>query len=204
MFLILGSAKSGTTLLRRLFYAFPEIENIHQYISLEQVKAGPFVAKLKKRYVMSRIGRLDRVSRAEIDMLKNKQIKKVCIVRDGREVIASGFTSVPAWVYSIQEYQKYKDYVDVLVYYDDLVAWPDKVQQELVDIFGLSKRFSFSEYPCFVPVNIVEQEGFSGMGESYVLRPIKKTRKVIKNNKIPINYQKRFNSLCSAIKRRQL
>ncbi len=159
---ITGCAKSGTTLLLRLFLAFDQTAIIVGPIPTMVVdkiifQKGPIVFKRLGASIFS-----DNITLPELDRqaskLKESDVKVINIVRDGRDVVISdkNFTKPDRWMASIKHRSLFADLIDLEVRYEDLVTDPDKVQKQIMDKFGLKKRFNFSDYPDFIPDDVYD------------------------------------------------
>lgn len=153
---ITGCARSGTTLLRRLFYAFEGVEIINREISLEgliayEKDADVLVGKRNKWSLLSYDLERGAEDRA-LDLVAEYNVQIVNILRDGRDVIETQTDATPErWVASMDAYCRLRDYVALTVFYEQLVTQPDAVQALIADRFVLNPTARFSEYPSFVP-----------------------------------------------------
>lgn len=206
MILVLGSARSGSTLLKRLFHSFYGINIIEKEIALNEVSnESNIVAKIKKEYVMSRCATYKNYKNIPIKEKKFLQNNKIiCIIRNGKNATEKKLLLPEAWVQSIEEYRKYKQYVDLLIYYDDLIKNPDKEQERIMETFNLKPKCKFSEYPSFVPKNVMELEDFRE--ERYKLRPIEEEQCIPERWKkiVPNICRKRFLKFCKMVDNREL
>jgi len=167
---ITGCARSGTTLLRRLFYSFRDVEVIDHEISISEFARydcrKTLVGKRNKRSFLS-YGVGPKVENESLSLIAWHNIHIINLLRDGRDVIESKAHATPErWLASIDSYYRLKRYVDLAICYESLVSNPDKVQGVIVEVFGLEPLARFSEYPSFVP-----EQGFVE-GPRYVPRPI--------------------------------
>lgn len=150
---ITGCAKSGTTLLRRLFFAYEGANVIPGEVSLYDFLAksndGDFLVG-KRSYGDIFSGSLvdGNLLKAVSLLLNNPQIKVVNIFRDGRDVVESGIKP-NRWIQSIRQMLNYQGLLAVNVRYEDLVKDPDSVQKIIADRIRLDAESPFSEYPKF-------------------------------------------------------
>jgi len=171
---ITGCAKSGTTLLRRLFYAFGGVDVIPDEISLgeflgKQTEKGILVGKRQYGDIFSATLADATLLRAVSLLLNNPQIKIINIYRDGRDVVESGIK--PArWIASIKQMLSYGSLISANVRYEDLVKSPDDVQPIIARALILESKFGFSEYPKFF-----KSDHVSGQ-KKYSPRPISTDR----------------------------
>lgn len=174
---ISGCARSGTTLLLRLFYAFESTVVIPSEINVEQfVNMGKFVSG-NSNLIGKRT--FDTIFSNKIDIgqevnqlksLKANDVKIIVIIRDGRDVIESGYTEPERWMSSLDQVRRYESDIDLIIKYEDLVKDPDKIQNVISEKFGLKIKDQFKSYPDFVP-----KEGFEhakSSGKAYDPRPI--------------------------------
>ena len=159
---ITGCAKSGTTLLLRLFLAFDQTAIIVGPIPTMVVdkilfQKGPIVFKRLGASIFSNNITLPELDR-QAKKLKESDVRVINIVRDGRDVVTSdkNFTKPDRWIASIKHRSLYPDLIDLEVKYEDLVSDPDKVQKQIMDKFGLKKNFNFSDYPDFIPDDVYD------------------------------------------------
>jgi len=154
---IVGCARSGTTLLRRLFHAFDGVEVIPHEVSLDLFVDMPPPADGKiligKRTIRTLFSnclpplegqRQLELIRARDDMLT------LCIYRDGRDVVESEYAPPVRWIESIHQMITLGDAVRTLKY-EDLVEHPDELQAGIAKACGLEPLHRWSEYPAFFP-----------------------------------------------------
>jgi hypothetical protein len=181
---ITGYARSGTTLLRRLFYSFKDvtIENQETYISeVEDTKdtEGIIVYKANRQSPLSNLAILPvQEEEDKLKALKEKgDVRIINIVRNGKYVHGAGtFASPEGWANCIRHFLSLRKYVDLNIYYDDLVTEPDKIQEQISCVSGLVPDYLFSEYPVFIPKDTENHERHPGTNE-YQLRPIENKKK---------------------------
>lgn len=156
---ITGCAKSGTTLLRRMFYSFRRCSIVDEEIDIDaflQVASrddfkddDAVVGKRTVSTVFSNI-MFPKYREHQLKTIKDNDIKVVNIIRDGRDAILNGWISCDRWIASLQDAETYKDYITATVYFEDLIRQPDKVQGDLVLKLGLEPHAAFSDYPKFM------------------------------------------------------
>lgn len=157
---ITGCAKSGTTLLLKLFYAF----DITVYDETDEVSLFKFsriptpgngiVAKRSAHSILSYNFKKTRDnSPYQADLIRKNKIMILNIVRDGRDVVLSDnfYVSPERWLGSIKQRKKYKDIIKGEVRYEDIINDPQKVQIYLELTFGLKRKHNFIDFPKFVP-----------------------------------------------------
>jgi len=152
---IVGCARSGTTLLRRLFHAFdaqvvPYEVSLDDFIAMPAPAGEVLVGKRTIRTLFSNClpplegQRQLELIRARDDMLT------LCIYRDGRDVVESEYAPPVRWIESIHQMITLGDAVRTIKY-EDLVEHPDEIQEGVGTLCGLTARHSWSEYPSFFP-----------------------------------------------------
>lgn len=168
---VTGCAKSGTTLLRRLFHAFSGVRVVPHEIGLSDFLAlsdaeGPLVGKRLYNTVFS-WPLTPAEAKAQIDAAERAGVRLVNIYRDGRDVVESG---IPAtrWCASIAQMLTHVARLRYNVRYEELVTDPDGVQQAIAAALGLTPEQPFSNYPQFFPGDGAEQ--------IYIPRPISTDR----------------------------
>ena len=127
---ITGCAKSGTTLLLRMCYAFKDTEVIYREgFDGHEMDFDKFVAHQSEQ-------------------------KFVIGIRDGRDVVLSdgNYVKPGRWIESIDQRDKvlFGNLIDLEVKYEDLVTDPEKVQRQMEEVFGLESEHSFKDYPEYV------------------------------------------------------
>lgn len=156
---ITGCARSGTTLMQRLFTAFDGVHVVsgeHDIQAFRQAATDADVLVIKRAYNEALSNTSDTVySGNELKMLAEKkpEIKILNMVRDGRDVIVGGYVSPKRWVHSIEHMiaPAWFKFVDKVVRYEDLVTKMDSIQAEIADYYKLKILHKWSEYPDFVP-----------------------------------------------------
>ncbi len=156
---ITGCARSGTTLMNRLFYAFRDISVIDHEISIDEFcnydcDTKILVGKRTPSTILS-----VPLSRDELDrhlaIIKKNDLLIVNVIRDGRDVVHRNPTgpqaNVNRWIGCMLQAQLFMGIIRVQVRYEDLVVTPDSVQEKLAAALYLTPDSKFSEYPFFVP-----------------------------------------------------
>jgi hypothetical protein len=171
-YFITGCAKSGTTLVRRLFNAF-DLDNIYNYDEMELskfVKTDHKVAKRTANTLFSNILTQNEIKK-QLNIIATHNIEVINVVRDKESVLKSsnGYVSEERYDASIIQSKLYEDFISYTINYDDLIQDPNKIQNELMNVFGLTKLHRWSDYPDFVNVELERHSG--GI---YNLRPIGK------------------------------
>jgi len=167
---ITGCAHTGTTLLKRLFWAFEDIEVIppeissRDYVNYRSL-AGTLVGKRTRSTVCA--GALSgEIERQQLEHHLAHDTRFIVTLRSGSDTIESGWTKPHRWIACIEAYVRYAHLISLVVFYQDLVERPDTVQQVVAARFGLKPCCKWSSYPDFVP------EHNDGQSERYSLKSI--------------------------------
>jgi len=164
---IVGCAKSGTTLVRRLFNAFDlKVYNWDEMPYDRFLKSGYDVAKRRKRTVFS----YD-LSKAEIEKQLEalKGCKIVNVVRFAEDVCKNNRVTFKRWDSCIEQSIMYSEHIDCTIGYEFLIDNPDKVQGHVADKLELDMIRKWSEYPDFIDIS--SERASTHLG-NYKLRPI--------------------------------
>jgi hypothetical protein len=169
---ITGSARSGTTLLGRLFYAFEDVTVIDAEIELEYfvqasgIETEHYSGKRSVATIFSN-DLNDGALRQQEMMIKSNDIKIVNIMRDGRDVVhkpEKGTQCTPQrWIACMDQVDKYGYLIDCNIYYEDLVKNPGDEMGRVILELGLVPHTSWSEYPDFVPGKAFETQSTQGL-----------------------------------------
>lgn len=165
VFLITGCAHCGNTVLSRLFYAFDNM-----YVYWDEASPGKQEKIWHKRKdntehtAIKRMGhtlfsggaRKPEWKENAVRVVKETDMEVIVSIRDGRDAIYSTACKKQGklcgrWCVAMQELEEYREYVGHIVRYEDVVTNPDLEQQKLMDKYGLTAKYKFSEYPVFVP-----------------------------------------------------
>lgn len=182
---ITGCAKSGTTLLNRMFQAFsnvyviPDEVPLYDFAMLLPEQVGEFDFVVGKRS-WETVFSCSRLSSKQIDnqkeLIKNNNIRVINIVRDGRDVVVSymndwGINGCFEWMECVQSRDKT---IECSIKYEDLILNPDEIQANIIGIFGLSPRAKFSDYPVFIKENYDLDD--PRIKDNYKPRPLDKSK----------------------------
>lgn len=147
---ITGCAKSGTTLVRRLFQSFEDINVCPKEISIYDFIDSEYdVGKRTFKTIFSnKLSNYEK--RRQLPLVKQMYI--VNVVRDMSSVLRSsnGYVKPERYKKSIIDAYKYKKHIQYTVDYDILLMFPDKIQIEIAKEFNLKIEYKFSEFPVFV------------------------------------------------------
>lgn len=167
---ITGVAKSGTTLLKRMFFAFKDVAVVNQEISIYDFHKMDIPENknlVGKRSTQTLFGcaSLPQAEREQqINLLKDCIV--INIVRHPHSVLRSYWRDFNVdggfdWVYSMRETRKYNGLIHLNIKYEDLIKNPDAIQQKISNLTGLEIKHKFSEYPSFYPdINVDMQENY--------------------------------------------
>ena len=153
---IVGCAGSGTTLLRRLFFAIegttvvPEQISALKFIDMDH-PGGILVGKRGARCPMA--GRIDDdEARRQLTALCELDTAVIHIVRNGLDTVSGHQQPRPQkWAAAISQSRRLSQFVALEVRYEHLVRDPDDVQREVCGALCLTPTAPWSEYPAFVP-----------------------------------------------------
>jgi Fe2+ transport system protein B len=166
---ITGCAKTGTTLVRRLFNAF----NLKVYnkgeISLHHfIEVDYNVGKRTVSEIFSNVISYKSIQKS-LKTIKENDISIINVVRRKEDVLKSSNHYVKEVRYdaSMEQAETYKDYITYTVIYEDLIENPNKIQDEIANKLNLEILHKWSDYPSFINVN---EEKFKN--NNYTLRPI--------------------------------
>jgi len=173
---ITGCAKSGTTLLLRLFNYFKGvhvlIDKNSNEVTLEGLISSRYdvvVGKRKWNYILSEdLSESKLLAHKKIIMDNN--IKIVNVIRDGRDVVLSdNFWVAPSrWISCIEQRSRFRDIINLEIKYEDIIYSPDKVQDRIATMFNLEAQHRFSKYPNNLDAGTFIKKG----GTLYKARPI--------------------------------
>ena len=163
---ITGCARSGTTLINRLFYAFdgvsvvdPEI-CIDEFCELRADECKVIVAKRTPLTILS-VPLPEEELLRQVKLVRLHSLSLVNVIRDGRDVVhrnpSGPLADLNRWIGCMIHAQRFRSLLEAQVRYEELVTSPDAVQTALAEALGLSPRAAFSEYPGFVPAHVFDE-----------------------------------------------
>ena len=168
---ITGCAKSGTTLVRRLFNAF---ENLKVY-NYDEITPTNFVNTdydVGKRYGAVFSGWMPpNQIESQLKMFNKNNIKIIDVVRNKEDVLKSdkGYVSSNRYEACMAQREQYGSSITYTIVYEDLISNPDKVQLEISKLLELNIKYKWSDYPSFIDIS---QENPAIREGLYELRPI--------------------------------
>lgn len=150
-----GCARSGTTLLQRCFFSFANIEVIPKEIKLTNFigyksSCANLVGKRRMKSVFCNELSTKEIA-DQLSLIKTNNIIIIDIVRDGRDVVIDGKVSLSRWTTIMRQRNRFYNFIDMTIRYEELCSTPDKVQKSIAGKFNLKINNLFSEYPKFVP-----------------------------------------------------
>lgn len=177
-FFIVGCAKTGTTLVNRLFYAFDSVkvflDQEHHLVNLVKMSDDQnthIVCKRKMNHIFSNVLDRSQINR-NLKLIRDNDIKIIYIRRNRTDTLSSNNKYVPPKRYDACEKQakEYSDDIDFIIQYEDLLEDCDGIQTKIAQKFGLHIKHLWSEYPKFIPEKAIKQLRLKGARYSY--RPI--------------------------------
>jgi hypothetical protein len=169
---ITGCAKTGTTLVRRLFNAFElKVYNEDEMKLMDFIKSDYDVAKRTSLMPFSDIIPVGE-SYKMLKLAKVNGVVCVNVVRNRKDVLASSnnYVSPERYDYSMSMSRnpRFQQFLAYTIDYDRLMEEADEIQRELAIELGLTIKHKWSDYPHFVPSEGLDQQAV----EEYPLRPI--------------------------------
>jgi len=167
---ITGCAKTGTTLIRRLFNAFDlKVYNKDEIDIYNFVKSSYNVGKRTSLTLFSNDINEKEILK-QLNIIKNLNI--INITRNKEDVLKSdnNYVSEKRYDVCMKHAEKYKEYIDFTISYDELIIDPNKIQEKIINKFNIKKLYNFNEYPSFIDIN---QENKHTHKSIYRLRKIK-------------------------------
>ncbi len=160
---ITGCAKSGTTLLLRMCFAFKDTEvlykrgaeghefDFNEFVDYETTHKFT-IGKRHPPALLSTIYELDHQHQGGAVIANDIAI--INVVRDGRDVILSdgNYVKPERWIDCIEQRDKvlFGNLIDLEISYEDLVRKPDQIQKQIEEKFGIESKHKFSDYPDYV------------------------------------------------------
>lgn len=176
---ITGCARSGTTLLCRLFHAFQHTQVISQEINIDDFCASPasrpvLVGKRTPLTILSVPLPASELER-QWSLAERSKLRIVNIIRDGRDVVHQNPTgprvNVNRWIGCILQSRRFRRRITAEVRYEELVRDPDAAQDRLARALDLRPSARFSRYPDFVPAPVFDEAEYKDF-PYYTKRPV--------------------------------
>lgn len=176
---ITGCAKSGTTLLLRMCYAFKDTEVLYkkgfdghelafdEFVNYEG-QSKFVIGKRHPPALLSNV--MSEELQRQHDLVVEHDIAIINVIRDGRDVVLSdgNYVKPDRWIDSIRQRsdEVFGNVIVMEVRYEDLIRNPQEVQSKMEEMFGLESESNFSEYPDYVEdwvfewnVSVLAREG---------------------------------------------
>jgi len=149
--LITGCAKSGTTLLRRLFHAYNLNVCIKEGTIQQLIDSDYNVIKRTANTILSNKLKPQEIARQRKLILDN-DIVVINIVRDKADVVKSdnGYVTSQRYDACYLQFYRNRDIIGMTIYFNELIENPDKVQWDINKLLGLTPEFMWSDYPVFI------------------------------------------------------
>ena len=158
---ITGCARSGTTLLRRLFHAFRGTEivpyeiDLDAFLSMEAPEGAILVGKRTVASIFSNCLPLEEGKR-QLELLQGRpDVHVLNIYRDGRDVVESEYAPPHRWYESLRQMLLAQEHsllpTLATIRYEDMVGDPDGTQKGLAAWYELEIEHPWSAYPAFFP-----------------------------------------------------
>ena len=151
---ITGCAKSGTTLLLRLFNAFDNLKvynynELSLYSFINRCKDYN-VAKRNYRSIFSNTLSQARIQKS-IELITDNNITVINTIRDRKDIFSKHRPDLTEKRYEASIYQakRFSQYIKKTIYYKELFTNPDDVQREVANLLDLKIKHLWSDYPSF-------------------------------------------------------
>ena len=148
---ITGCAKTGTTLVRRLFNAFDLKVYNENEISLNNLISSDYrVGKRTFNTIFSNILSPQQITQ-QLNTIKNDNIKIVNVTRNKQDTLKSDNNYVPKSRYDdcIKQTTQYPEYIACNIRYEELITNPDAVQNYVAEVLDLKIIHKWSDYPIW-------------------------------------------------------
>lgn len=166
---ITGCAKTGTTLVRRLFNAFElKVYNFKE-ISLKNFLDSDFnVGKRTHDTIFSNSLSPSQIQ-SQLKLIKN--INVINVTRNKEDVLKSdgGWVKESRYNSCLDQAKKYSSYINYTIKYENLLLNPNLIQEEIADKLNLKILYKWDTYPSFINL---EEENQSALKGIYKLRSI--------------------------------
>ena len=147
--LITGCAKTGTTLVRRLFNAFDLKVFNQSEISLDKlIKSDCDVGKRRSATIFSNLLE-EKELRRQIALIQKHNIRVVNIVRDKASTLKStnGYVTEERYDECMRQARELSQHIDYTISYSDLISNPDNVQGAVSKALNLRIVHKWSDFP---------------------------------------------------------
>jgi hypothetical protein len=195
---ITGCARSGTTLLARMFHAFEDVlvmseevqlKDFIDYTDINPEQAKVIVGKRTENSIFSNI-LSENETHKQLEMIDENDIIIINCVRDGRFVVESWWKAWSmynpfAWMSSIMQSFEYQHMINLTVKFETLVKHPAIIQNKIENLLGFQAWTDFENYPSFVG-----EDAFQTKDEKYKLRKMQ-----LDQSDIPFMYLQKPNNV---------
>ena len=165
---ITGCAKTGTTLVRRLFNAFDLKVYNKEEISIDNFIKSDY--EVGKRTINSLFTHSINNSLLQQQLSLFKDITIIDVLRNKEDVLKSdnGYVSEERYNTCLSQREQYGHLINYTIIYEKLLSNPDIIQKEISELLGLKIKHKWSDYPNFVDISQENPVTHSGL---YKLRP---------------------------------
>jgi hypothetical protein len=146
---ITGCAKTGTTLVRRLFNAFDlKVYNKSEIALGDFIKSEYEVGKRTVTDVFSNILTPEKISR-QLNIIEQNNIKVINVTRNKVDTLKSsnGYVKKSRYEACMSQASTYSRYIAYSLDYSDLISSPDIIQEDLAQILDLKIFHKWSDFP---------------------------------------------------------
>jgi len=171
--LITGCAKTGTTLVRRLFNAYDLNVFNSDEISLDGLIDSDYdVGKRTYLTIFSNLLSEEEINR-QLNLIKDNDIKIVNIVRDKESTLKStnGWVKEDRYDECMRQATELSQYIDYTINYSDLISNPNSVQESLSKVLNLKIIHKWSDFPDWFDDTEEPKDG-NWSNKEYKLRKI--------------------------------
>lgn len=170
---ITGCAKSGTTLVRRLFNAFDiKVYNFDEICLMDFVNSEFEVGKRTINTIFS-VNTYEYHINLQANEIVEHNVEIVNVIRNKEDVLKSdnGYVSEVRYDACMEQAERFKHLIKYTIHFEDILKNPDTIQEEIAEIFGLKIKNKWSEFPNFYDIS-QENENNMKNNKNYQLRPI--------------------------------
>lgn len=166
---ITGCAKSGTTLVRRLFNAFEGLK-VYNYGEITPEDFIQSNHNVGKRFSSLFSGNIPH-SKISNQLKIFKKIIVIDVLRNKEDVLKSdnGYVTPSRYNACLLQRKEYGDLINYTIIYEKLLKNPDLIQNEISKLLDLKIKHKWSDYPKFIDIS---KENHQTHGGIYKLRPI--------------------------------
>jgi hypothetical protein len=170
---ITGCAKTGTTLVRRLFNAFELTVYNKKEISLQEFIDSKF--EVGKRTIDSAFSNWLKpgVLKKQFKIIKQNNIKIINVTRNKKDTLKScnGWVTKKRYEACMRQASKFPEYITYSLDYSDLISSPDIIQVDLAKKLNLKILHKWSDFPDWFDSS-EEIKEIQEEGQEYSIRRI--------------------------------